>query len=56
MSESKVETIGVKEQRKLREVTHELGEFLSYGEFYEIMNSYTKVINRLLIESGETLQ
>ena len=55
MLESKSETISVSDQRKLREITHELGGLLTQREYSTIAQVYAMAIERLLIENGMEL-
>ena len=55
MLESKSETIGVADQRKLREITHELGGLLTQNEYATIAMVYASAIDRLCKENGVEL-
>ena len=56
MIESQSETIGTKEQRELRNITHEIGDMLTSAEYTQIMTIYANAIERLLLENGEKIQ
>lgn len=55
MLESKSETIGVAEQRKLREFTHQLGSVLTESEYITIAKVFGSAIDRLCKENDVEL-